>query len=179
MDKSELDYYMTLLRRGDETAFEIIYEKTKRGLFAFILSYCKNYHTAEDLMQSTYIKLRSSIDSYKPGSNAGAWLFTIAKNLTINEAKKNRREVSSDFSEKENEFGEYNMDENLTSPLLKTMRENLNETELRIVLLYLVSGFKHREIAQMLEKALGTVLWSYRNAIGKIKKALEAEENEN
>lgn len=169
---------MTLLQGGDETAFETIYNETRRGLFSFILSLCKNYHTAEDIMQNTYIKLRSSVLSYTPGSNALAWIFTIAKNLTLNEIAKRKREVHTDFEQGAYEYGEYTIDDKMTSPLLKTMRDNLNEAEQQIVMLYLISGFKHREIAQMLNKPLGTVLWTYRNAVSKLRKVME-KENEN
>ncbi|MDD4839535.1 MAG: RNA polymerase sigma factor [Clostridia bacterium] len=175
MDRTELDYQMVLLQRGDESAFEVIYNETKRGLFSFILSYCKNYHTAEDIMQNTYIKLRMSVQSYSPGTNALAWIFTIAKNLTLNEMAKRKREIYSDFEQGAYEFGEYTIDDKMSSPLLKMVQENLNETEQQIILLYLVSGFKHREIADMLDKPLGTVLWTYRNAISKLRKVMEKE----
>ena len=61
MTKQELDKKMLALQQGDENAFEDIYNDTKRGLFAFILSICRNYHTAEDMMQTAYIRLRTTI----------------------------------------------------------------------------------------------------------------------
>lgn len=79
MTKQELDKLMLRLQRGDESAFEEIYNDTKRGLFAFIMSICRNYQTAEDMMQTAYIRLRTTIASYRAGSNAYAWLYTIAK----------------------------------------------------------------------------------------------------
>lgn len=180
MDRTELDYQMLLLQKGDESAFEVIYNETKRGLFSFILSMCKNYHTAEDIMQNTYIKLRTSVQSYTGGSNALAWIFTIAKNLTLNEIQKRKREVYTDYDAGAFEYGEYTIDDqsSSSSPLLKLIQTELNEQEQQIVLLYLVSGFKHREIADMLSKPLGTVLWTYRNAIAKLKKAMDKENKE-
>lgn len=177
MDKKELDKYMILFRAGDESAFEVIYEETRRGLFAFVLSVCKNYHLAEDVVQSTYIKIRAAIGSYQPGSNALAWMFTIAKNLTLNELQKRKREVSTDFTAATGaEYGHYTMDENLGSNLLDVVVKNLSPSEAQIVLLHLVNGYKHREIAEMTKKPLGTVLWSYRNALAKLKKILGEEE---
>ncbi len=177
MDKYELDYQMALLQDGDEQAFEKIYNETKRPVFSFIFSFCKNYHSAEDLMQNTYIKVRQNVDSYHRGTNPLAWIFTIARNLTLNEINKQSRELTSDFSDgSENLLGDYSIKSSTESPLLKTMQSVLNETEQQIVLLYVVSGFKHREIADMLEKPLGTVLWTYRNAILKLKKELEKED---
>ncbi|MDR3216642.1 MAG: RNA polymerase sigma factor [Clostridiaceae bacterium] len=178
MDRKELDKQMCLLQQGDENAFEVIYSETKRGLFSFIFSICKNYHTAEDLMQSAYIKLRASVGGYTPGSNALAWLFTIAKNLTLNELQRRKREVYSEFDAGSFELGHYTIDDKLPGQLLTTIMNTLSESESQIVLLHLVSGYKHREIAEMTGRPLGTVLWAYRNAIQKLQKVLKREEEE-
>ncbi len=174
MDKMELDKKMLQLQQGDEQAFEDIYNETKRGLFAFILSICRNYHTAEDMMQTAYVKLRTTIGSYKAGSNAYAWLYTIAKNATLNELAKQSRETATDMQEGLAKYGTYTMDED-GSPITQVMNKVLNETEREIVTLHVISGFKHREIAEMLEKPLGSVLWAYNNALAKIKRQLEKE----
>lgn len=175
MDRKTLDEKMLLLQKGDEKAFEDIYNETKRGLFSFILSICKNYHTAEDIMQTAYIRVRTAIGSYQAGSNALAWMYTIAKNLTINELNKQKREVFSDFEGSATQFGEYTLDDSLPCSLMGIMNSVLNENERQIISLYIISGFKHREIAEMLGKPLGTVLWAYRNALNKVKKQLEKD----
>lgn len=146
----------------------------KRGLFAFILSICRNYHTAEDMMQTAYIRLRTTISSYRTGENAYAWLYTIAKNATLNEMARQKREKSTDAFEEESTFGTYSIDEEC-SPITTVMNKVLGEEERQIVTLHVISGFKHREIAEMLEKPLGTELWTYNNALAKLKRELEKE----
>lgn len=175
MDKIELDYKMLQLQKGDESAFEELFNETKKGLFSFILSICKNFHTAEDLMQTTYIKVRLSISSYRAGGNALAWIYTIAKNLTLNEIAKRKREICADVDQNEGLFGKYTLEEHLLSPVFATLAKVLNEEELQLVTLHIISGFKHREIAEFLSKPLGTVLWAYRNALTKVKKQIEKE----
>lgn len=164
---------MLRLQRGDEGAFEEIYNETRRGLFAFILSICKNYHTAEDMMQTAYIRLRTTVASYRAGSNAYAWLYTIAKNATLNEINKAKREMAVDMEES-SLGGSYEMRE-LDSPVMSAIARVLNGTERQIVTLHVIAGFKHREIAEMLDKPLGSVLWTYNNALGKVRKELEKE----
>lgn len=165
---------MLALQQGDENAFEDIYNDTKRGLFAFILSICRNYHTAEDMMQTAYIRLRTTISSYRAGENAYAWLYTIAKNATLNEMARQKREKSTDAFEEESTFGTYSIDEEC-SPITTVMNKVLGEEERQIVTLHVISGFKHREIAEMFEKPLGTELWTYNNALAKLKRELEKE----
>ena len=64
------------------------------------------------------------------------------------------------------------------SPVTSAMNKVLNEDERQIVTLHAISGFKHREIADMLDKPLGTVVWSYNNALSKLKKELQKEDEE-
>jgi len=126
------------------------------------------------MMQNTYIRLRTTIASYRAGGNAYAWLYTIAKNATLNEITRKKREFTVDIDDDSASFGSYTMDDD-GSPVTAVMNKTLNETERQIVTLHIISGFKHREIAELLEKPLGTVLWTYNNALGKMKKALIKE----
>ena len=61
-------------------------------------------------------------------------------------------------------------------PVIPAMRKVLGQEELQIVLLHVVSGYKHREIAEFLGKPLGTVTWTYKNAVRKTREYLEKEE---
>lgn len=174
MTKQELDKKMLELQKGSEQAFEEIYSETSKGLFAFLLSYCKDYQLAEDMMQNSYIKLRTTIAQYKAGSNAFAWLYTIAKNTTINELNRRNREMPIDMETGSDVFGSYTFEYEDT-PVMKLMAKILTDSERQIVTLHVVSGFKHREIADMLDKPLGTVLWTYNNALAKLKKTIEKD----
>ena len=176
MDRTELDYLFTKLMHGDEDAFEKIYKETKRGVFSFVYSICNDYYTAEEMMQDTYIRIRSAINTYKPGGNALAWMFTIAKNLTLNEIAKRKKEVPTDLEDPSlGPAMTYTMPEEEDQTLVNLVKKVLNEEEQQIVMLHVISGFKHKEIAEMMKKPLGTVLWAYNNALKKLKKAYEKE----
>ena len=104
-------------------------------------------------------------------------IYTIAKNITFNELNKRKREISLDFDERGGKIGgQYTIDDSVSSPLLNIIKTELNPTEAQIISLHLISGFKHKEIADMLEKPLGTVLWAYRNALNKIKNKYKEED---
>ena len=85
--------------------------------------------------------------------------------------------MSIDFDDKGSKIGgQYTIDDKVSSPLLNVMKKVLNESEAQIISLHLISGFKHREIAEMLDKPLGTVLWTYKNALNKIKNNYSEED---
>lgn len=163
------------MKKGDEKAFANLYEETKKGVFSYLYSICNNYERAEDLMQDTYIKVRQNIQSYQQGTNPLAWIIQIAKNLAFNDLKKARREQLTDF----NSFDiadNTTVEEKADSYVFDTINRELSSDEAQIVLLHIISGFKHREIAEIVDKPLGTVLWSYNNSIKKLKKILKKEE---
>src|SRR5919205_2561909 len=63
------------------------------SLRAFAISLCGNVDRADDLVQETLLRALANIDSFQPGSNMPAWLFTILRNLFRSEYRKRRREV--------------------------------------------------------------------------------------
>jgi RNA polymerase sigma-70 factor, ECF subfamily len=62
-------------------------------LRAFAISLCANIDRADDLVQETLLLALTHIDSFEPGTNMPAWLFTILRNLFRSEYRKRRREV--------------------------------------------------------------------------------------
>ena len=170
MDKKELDLCLQEVAKGDNSAFEKLYKDTVKGIFAFIYGFCENYHTAEDLTQTVYLKVKANISKYNAGTDARAWLFQIAKYTTLNEIKKIKREVvASDEQTGRFEAKSYEMQD---SPVFDAINSVLDAKERQIVIMHVLWGFKHREIADILSLALGTVLWKYNVAIKKLQTKL-------
>jgi RNA polymerase sigma-70 factor (ECF subfamily) len=172
MDK--LEKAMCKLQDGDGNALGEIYDLTSRGVFSFVLPIIKDYQLAEDIMQQTYIRLYKSIQTYQKNTNPTNWILTIAKNVAYSEIKKRKQEYSCDFSlESFQPDGIVTLDPDIDAPTIALANKILFEEEFRIVLLYVVGEYKHREIAKMLNLPIGTVTWKYNEAIKKIRIAYE------
>jgi RNA polymerase sigma-70 factor, ECF subfamily len=63
------------------------------SLRAFAISLSGNIDRADDLVQETLLRAMANVDSFQPGTNMSAWLFTILRNLFRSEYRKRRREV--------------------------------------------------------------------------------------
>jgi RNA polymerase sigma-70 factor (ECF subfamily) len=63
------------------------------ALRTYALGLSHNFHAAEDLVQDTVVKAYTAFDSFQPGSNLRAWLFTILRNTFYSGRRKHRREV--------------------------------------------------------------------------------------
>jgi RNA polymerase sigma-70 factor, ECF subfamily len=66
---------------------------TVPSLRAFAISLCGNIDRGDDLVQETLLRALTHIDSFKPGTNLAAWLFTILRNQFREEYRKRQREV--------------------------------------------------------------------------------------
>ena len=64
------------------------------SLRAFAISLCGNVDRADDLVQETLLRALANIDSFQPGSNLPAWLFTILRNLFRSESETYRSNLS-------------------------------------------------------------------------------------
>lgn len=168
--KTTLEKALLKLQGGDTNALADIYDATNRGVFTFILPIVKDYALAEDVMEQTYIAVYEKIHLYKPKSNGRNWILTIAKNLAINEFNKNKKIVAYDYDEeKVIPEGLYSLDESLDTPTIKLANEILSEEEFKILIMYTIGEYKHREIADLLHLPLGTVTWKYKTALEKLR----------
>ncbi len=169
MNRPLLESLSERLRNGDDSAITPIYQMTNRVIFSIALSILKDEFAAQDVMQDTYIKMRASIDSYKAGTNFLAWLGQIARNYALMEYRRRKKEIAVDQGENESLFGSVSMEFKEENPVLAAALNSLDELEREIVLLHVTGDLKHREIAEQLDKPLGTVLWIYNKAIKKLK----------
>ncbi|MEG1706623.1 MAG: sigma factor, partial [Clostridia bacterium] len=89
---------MLRLKNGDMSAFDKIYEQTNQAVFFSALRILRDRVRAEDIMQEVYINLIEKIALYNEG-NAIGFLVTMAKRMALNELKRAKREVLTDYSE--------------------------------------------------------------------------------
>ena len=157
----------------DEEAFLELYQSINQPLFAFILGLVADFHEAQDILQETYLKIRSAAHLYQAQGKPMAWIFTIARNLARMHFRQSQRVADESIEDIDAEgFFSSEMDHQ-DRIVMKNLLEKLDEDERTIILLHAVSGYKHREIAQYLEKPISTVLSRYNRGIKKLRKILE------
>lgn len=174
---SILDLYLESsikrLKKGDQSAFNDIYEYTYRKIYFIVLPIIKDKSLAEDIMQDTYLKFLEKLYDYN-AKNSLAYILTIAKNLAINMYNKRKREFKYDASEMDRfsyeEFIEFNLE---NEEIVKSALAVLNKTERNVFLLHNLENMKHKEIALIMDKPLGTITWTYQQAVKKMKKYLK------
>lgn len=175
MNKREIDIALKKIAQGDNVAFEQLYIETKRGVYAFLFSYFNNWADCEDAMQTTYLKIKQNIRQYNIGSNGLAWILQIAKNTALNELRARANYEKQQVVAAEQEAMGYDNLE-IKDTLIMIMKRVLDEEEQRIVILHVVWGYKHKEIAKIINSPIGTVTSKYKRAADKLKSAWKEEQ---
>lgn len=156
------------IAQNDKTAFTQLYQATSKAIYAYILTYVKNPEDASDLMQDTYLKIRAAAHLYQPQGKPMAWIFTIAKNLSLMKLRKEKNHPQDELDD--NTANSSNPQNQAEARLvLESAMKILSQTDSQIVMLHAVSGMKHREIAKMLNLSLTATLNRYHRALKKLK----------
>ena len=118
-------------------------------LLRFAYKLTTDREEANDLLQETSLKALDNEDKYTPDTNFKGWMYTIMRNIFINNYRKVVRDQTQDSGSESTESA-YD---------LKEMRRVVNALpkEYRVPFAMHVSGFKYREIAEKLDLPLGTV----------------------
>jgi RNA polymerase sigma-70 factor (ECF subfamily) len=160
---------------ADQARFTEVAMEHMPGLYSAALRMTRNASDAEDLVQETYLKAYRSYASFQEGTNLRAWLYRILTNTYINSyrAAKRRPEIT-DVEDVEDLYlykrmggagdsrtGRSAEDEALdtfTDDVVKSALEELPEAFRMAVLLADVEGFSYKEISEITDVPIGTVM---------------------
>lgn len=159
---------------ADQAHFAEDTEQFMGSLYSAALRMTRNPSEAEDLVQETYLKAYRGYDSFKAGTNLKAWLYRILTNTFINSYRSRKRhpeETELDdveelylfrrMSGRDGAIGRSAEDEALdwiTDDEVKAALESLPESFRMTVLLADVEGFSYKEIAEIMDVPIGTVM---------------------
>jgi RNA polymerase sigma-70 factor (ECF subfamily) len=145
--------------RGEKRSQDLLYRKFASLLFGICLRYAKNKMEAEDVLQEVYVKIYNNISSYHHDGSFEGWLRRIAVNTSITYYRKNLKHA---FQEDIDDVVQHKNDPLQFDDLEFTQEELMNcigklPTGYKTVFnLYVIEGFMHKEIADMLNIDVNT-----------------------
>ena len=177
IEEKRVDEYLNGLRQGNSSALDCLYEITSKQIYSICYTYLHDPHDSADALSETYLAIVKNIDKYR-GDNGYNWIYTIAKNISLNILREKKKSVSVDFNDEEtvnvlhleHEDAPRLEDE---SGIVAIAKRVLNEKEFRVVILHAVNGMKFKDIARATGGIEASVRWQYNNALKKIKNAYE------
>lgn len=160
-------------KNAKQRAFEKEAMPHLHSLYGAAMRLCRQAGDAEDLVQETYLKAFKAFDQFEPGTNCKAWLFRILTNTFINKYRRkvkereilegNERQAAQHFLvhppskrpalDPENAF----VDRFLSDEVLKAL-EKVPVDFRTVVILSDIHGFSYKDIAEMVDIPVGTVM---------------------
>lgn len=149
-------YHLQLVekcRKNDQRAQMELYDAYSQAMFTTAFNFVKDDALAQDLMQEAFIKAFKKIDSYSGEATFGAWLKRIVINQSLDWLK--RKKVQTvEWDEQAFDVGEedtWEVEDNFNVKSVLQCIEELPQKCKNVVKLYLLEGYDHQEVAQILE----------------------------
>lgn len=175
MDEQEL---MKKIEEGDEMAFTQIVTLYKSRIVNFLYQLTSDYEKAVELAQETFMRVYFKAKRYRPIAPVSSWIYTIASNLAKTEMKKKQRmttvSIDDEYSRASSQI--YYEDNPEDMETIKNLRKALNSLHSRYripLVLKDIEGFSQEEIAEMLNKPIGTIKARISRGRAYLKKEIE------
>ncbi len=186
MDSMTNEELIQEFNKGRAEAFALIVNRMERPLFLFILKRMQDEESARDILQDTFMKLAQHAHRYDSSSPLSAWLYTIARNRSIDYLRKRKHQTTSLDAPIHGEDslslhqvlkaeGLDSVEEVAQKEFLARLEQALNEInpdQKEIFLLRNIHGLKFNEIAETLSLSENTVKSRMRYALDSLKKQL-------
>jgi RNA polymerase sigma-70 factor (ECF subfamily) len=169
-------------KQGNCKAQYKLYKLYSKAMFNVCYRMLRNREEAEDMLQESFTEAFDKLSSYRYESTFGAWLKQITVNKCINEIKRKKVELTffDDIEPLDMETEEPDVNEPaLTVDKVKKAMENLPAGSRMIFSLYLLEGYDHSEIAQILNIHESTSKSQYMRARLRVKEILNTMLNGN
>lgn len=167
---------MLRLQQGQKNALSAIYDAAGRNMFALALSIVQDYQLAEDVLQESLLQILQNAKSVNNPGHTYAWVMTIVRNTAFNMLRSRQREIST-----EDIAGEMDAMQNtgMTEADFELGRAlaRLPLEEKQIVLLKAVMGFRHSEIAKMLDISVMACQKRYTRSLKLLKQYLKESDS--
>jgi len=181
-DLSDETLMLRYADEGDVDAFDELVSRHEQPLLHFIAKKCRHSGEAEELLQETFLRVVRSAPDYEPKAKFTTWVYTIARNLCIDRArkKKNHTEMSLDkpiggepdgdtfvdqMADREADSASVDHDRKRFRQKLADALDALPDKQREVFTLREFSGLKYREIAEVVDAAIPTVKSRMRYAL--------------
>ena len=183
-DSSEVSPDVALvhrLLRQDVNAFEQLYDRHSRIVYALVLRILQQTPTAEEVVQDVFLQLWRNVAQYQEARGPFVpWLLTLARNraldtLRLKSERQRRREDQTEELPSISAAPQYEklLDEKRRAGRVRALMAELSAPQKKAIEMAYFEGLSHSEIASALQEPLGTVKSWIRNGLLRLKEGLQ------
>ena len=175
MENLVLEQIIEKCKKSERAAQSELYKRYYKGMYSVSLRILNNAVEAEDAMQEAFIAAFGQLSTFKGEVTFGAWLKKIVINRSIDLLRKRKiqyddlSKLAQSEYEDDDEQGSY---DEITPEMVKQAIEKLKDNYRVVLTLFLIEGYDHDEIAQILNITNGTSRTIYHRAKGQLKNEL-------
>lgn len=165
-------------RQGNRIAQKYLYERFFGKMFGIAMRYTQNQEEALDILNTSFLKVFTSLDKYEDNNNLPGWIAKIVFNTAIDHVRRNTKyKQVMDFNiENDASVGSESMN-NLNAEDLYKLIQQLPTASRTVFSLYVIDGYKHKEISDMLDISVGTSKWHLANARKELQEKITKQYN--
>lgn len=163
---------------GDTDAFGKLVERYNKAIYGYLYRLTLDHHDADDLSQDVFINAFRAINAFRKGTNFKAWLYVIARNRYLNFLRETaRRKPRLETAAEAPAAGpasrpEGDLEERERNDEINTAIQALPEEQKQVVILHIIEGLSHGEIARIMNRSEETIRWRLFEARKKLVKRL-------
>lgn len=174
MDDQLISHIIEQCKKGNTKAQVELYKKYYRSMYNVSFRILNHSAEAEDAMQEAFLAAFRQLDSFRGEVSFGSWLKRIVINRSIDQLRKKKMYLE-DLSKLSNRADEETVEfeEEVTVELIKTAITNLPDNYRVVLSLFLLEGYNHDEIAEILKISNGSSRIIYHRAKEKLKISLK------
>lgn len=164
-------------RKGDRVAQKCLYERFFGKMMGIAMRYTRHQEEAIDILNTAFLKVFTSLDKYQDQSNLPGWIAKIVFNTAIDHVRRHAkyREVMDFETEQDAPVTNVSLD-HLQAEDLYRLIQQLPTSSRTVFCLYVIDGYQHKEIADMLNITVGTSKWHLANARKELQHLLRAQQ---
>ncbi len=163
-------------REGNQKAHFQLYKLYYRPMYSICMRIINNATEAEDVMQESFLNAFTKIDTYKGEVSFGAWLKKIVINRSLDYLKK-RKVKFEEINEKTNQLPDYQMEiKEVNMKVIKDAIQKLPDGYRVVFSLFLIEGYDHEEISEILGISNTSSRTQYLRAKNKLRELLKDTE---
>lgn len=153
-------------QQGDQQAFYQLYQQYHRKVYAICWRMLADKDSAEDVCQEVFVQLWQKIANFRGESKFSTWLHSVTNNIVLGHLRKHKNWLQRIFSIEDQTMADIlvEMPDSVELTELDKHIARLPERARLVFVLFAVEGYRHEEIANMLDMAVGTSKAQYHRA---------------
>lgn len=183
IDQKDLLGHIQKTLSGDAKAFEWIMKKYQKRVYYTVMQVVMNHDDADDILQDTFIKAYTKLETFDSSYPFYPWLYRIAINTSLNHQKKKARlrAVSLDEVDGNNNHADlaespsqmFDVEENELVRNLKIALSKIPDEQRTVFILRVQDGLSYQEISDTMNISIGTVMSRLSRARDKLRNLLQ------